>query len=100
MVCGGVASDHPAFPPRCSHSQRTAPPPPCGSIRGGVRAVEIRILLDDVYAQARLADVPARTTVLRHTRAHGLLLWNRMTVWNHAAGLAGRPSPHAAPSSL
>ena len=25
MVCGGIASDHPASPPRCSHSRRTAP---------------------------------------------------------------------------
>ena len=100
MVCGGIASDHPAFPPRCSHSQRTAPSSPCGSIRGGVRAMEVRILLDDVNARARLADVPARTTGLQHTRAHGLLLWNRIAVRNHAAGLAGRPSLHAAPSGL
>ena len=98
MVCSGIDSDHPAFPPRCSHSQRTAPPSPRGSIRGGVCAVNIRILLDDIDAQARLADVPARTTELRHTRAYGLLLWNRTTVLNHATGLAGRPSPHAAPS--
>ena len=62
--------------------------------------MEIWVLLNDVDAQARLADIPARTTELRHTRAHGLLLWNRIALRNHAAGLAGRPSPHAAPSSL
>ena len=60
--------------------------------------MEVRILLDDVDAQARLADVPARTNGLQHTRAHRLLLWNLITVRNYAAGLAGRPSLHAAPS--
>lgn len=67
---------------------------------GRARAVKLRILLDDVDAQARLADAPARTTELRHTRAYRLLLRDRTTVRNHAAGIAGRPSPHAAPSSL
>ena len=75
-------------------------PSPCGSNQGGVRAVEIRTLLDAVDAQARLADFASRTSELRHTRAHRLLLWNRITVRNRAAGLAARPSVHAVPSSL